>query len=85
VAWAELLAAVTVRRWIRLLLFVSAHGEHPIEFPLFSSLRSALHPNLSQFRAPLIWPARSELSAGHVVPEASSSSVRADKVRSFCS
>jgi hypothetical protein len=40
---------------------------------------------LPVLRAPLIWPARSELSAGHVVPEASSSSVRADKVRSFCS
>jgi hypothetical protein len=48
----------------------------PSPFVAKSGCSSSALPALG---APLIWPARSELSTGHVVPEASSSSVRADK------
>jgi hypothetical protein len=64
------LTAAAVRRRIRLFLFVCVRGESPIEFPLLSSLRSALHVSLSQIRGSPIWLARGELSAGHGVPEA---------------
>jgi hypothetical protein len=64
------LTATAVRRRIRLFLFFSVRGENPIEFPLFSSLRSTLHASLSQIGASPIGLARGELSAGHGAPEA---------------